>query len=50
MIPHGIRNVGEEKARCVGFFASATLVSTLDQIVMPFGVRAFQIPPPEDAA
>ena len=50
LIPHGIRNVGKEKARCVGFFASATLVSTFDQIVMPFGVRAAQTPPPEDAA
>ena len=50
MIPHGIRNVGKEKARCVGFFASATLVSTFDQIIMPLGVRAAQTPPPAGAA
>ena len=50
MIPHGIRNVGAEKARCVGFFASATLVSTFDQIVMPLGVRAAPTPPPAAAA
>jgi quercetin dioxygenase-like cupin family protein len=50
MVPHGIRNVGKEKARCVGFFASATLVSTFDQIVMPLGVRAAQTPPPAGAA
>jgi quercetin dioxygenase-like cupin family protein len=50
MIPHGIRNVGREKARCVGFFAAATLVTTFDQIVMPFGVRAAPIPPPAGAA
>ncbi len=50
MIPHGIRNVGTDKARCVGFFASATLVSTFDQIMMPFGVRVIATPPPTDAA
>jgi quercetin dioxygenase-like cupin family protein len=50
MIPHGIRNVGTEKARCVGFFASATLVSTFDQTMMPFGVRVIATPPPVDAA
>jgi quercetin dioxygenase-like cupin family protein len=46
MIPHGIRNVGTEKARCVGFFASATLISTFDQAMMPFGIRAIATPPP----
>ncbi len=50
MIPHGIRNVGTEKVRCVGFFASATLVSTFDQVIMPFGVRAAAIPLPAGAA
>lgn len=50
MIPHGIRNVGTEKARCVGFFASATLVSNFDQNLMPFGVRAIPTPPPAGAA
>ena len=45
MVPHGIRNVGTEKVRCVGFFASATLVSTFDQVLMPFGVRAIPTPP-----
>ena len=50
MIPHSIRNVGTERARCVGFFASATLVSTFDQIVMPLGVRAAPTPPPAGAA
>jgi hypothetical protein len=50
MIPHGIRNVGTETARCVGFFGSATLVSTFDQILMPLGVRAAPTPPPAGAA
>jgi quercetin dioxygenase-like cupin family protein len=46
IIPHSIRTVGTEKARCVGFFSSATLVSTFDQIMMPFGARACPLPPP----
>ena len=50
MIPHGMRNVGAEKVRCIGFFASATLVSTFDQTVMPFGIRAIPTPPPAGAA
>jgi quercetin dioxygenase-like cupin family protein len=50
MIPHGIRNVGTEKVRCVGFFASATLVSTFDQVLMPLGIRAMPTPPPAGAA
>ena len=49
MIPHGIRNVGTERARCVGFFASATLVSTFDQIMMPFWARVIATPPPAEA-
>ena len=50
MIPHGIRNVGTDKARCVGFFASATLVSTFEKTMMPFGVRVIATPPPADTA
>jgi len=50
MVLHGIRNVGTEKARCVGFFASATLVSTFDQPMMPMGIRALPTPPPAGAA
>lgn len=37
MVPHGVRNVGDETARCVGFFAAATVESTFDQPMMPFG-------------
>lgn len=50
MIPHGIRNVGKETARCVGFFSSATLVSTFDQVLMPIGIRAIPTPPPTGEA
>ena len=47
MVPHGVRNIGEETARCVGFFAAATVVSTFDQPMMPFGRQAIGTPPIE---
>ncbi|GAC1324545.1 MAG: hypothetical protein NVS2B16_07300 [Chloroflexota bacterium] len=47
MAPHGIRNIGDETARCVGFFAAATVVSTFDQPMMPFGEKVIGTPPVE---
>ena len=45
MVPHGIRNVGDETARCVGFFSAAEVVSTFDQPMMPFGRQVVGTPP-----
>jgi quercetin dioxygenase-like cupin family protein len=45
MAPHGIRNIGQETARCVGFFAAATVESTFDQPMMPFGQHTVGTPP-----
>ncbi len=45
MAPHGIRNVGNETARCVGFFASAEVVSTFEQPMLPLGQRVVGTPP-----
>jgi quercetin dioxygenase-like cupin family protein len=47
MVPHGVRNAGTETARCVGFFAAATVESTFDRPVMPFGQRKVGTPPAE---
>jgi quercetin dioxygenase-like cupin family protein len=47
MVPHGVRNIGQETARCVGFFSAATVVSTFDQPMMPFGARTVGTPPVE---
>jgi quercetin dioxygenase-like cupin family protein len=47
MMPHGVRNAGEEPARCVGFFAAANVVSTFDQPMMPFGQQVIGTPPVE---
>jgi quercetin dioxygenase-like cupin family protein len=49
MVPHGVRNIGAETARCVGFFAAATVESTFDQVMMPFGQHAVGTPPVETA-
>jgi len=45
MVPHGIRNIGHETARCVGFFAAAAVESTFDQPMMPFGEQKVGTPP-----
>jgi quercetin dioxygenase-like cupin family protein len=45
MVPHGLRNAGEETVRVVGFFSSNVIVSTFDQPMMPFGQRVIGTPP-----
>jgi quercetin dioxygenase-like cupin family protein len=48
-VPHGLRNVGDETVRVVGFFASNTLEATFDQVLMPFNQRNVGTPPvPEE--
>jgi quercetin dioxygenase-like cupin family protein len=44
LVPLGIRNVGEETARCAGFFAAAEVVSTFEQPMMPLGQRVVGTP------
>jgi hypothetical protein len=55
MVPHALRNVGDETLRVVGFFSSSTVMSTFDQPLMPmgeppseppYGERTFLIPFP----
>jgi quercetin dioxygenase-like cupin family protein len=45
MAPHGVRNVGAETAKCVGFFSAPTVESTFDQPMMPFGEHVVGTPP-----
>lgn len=45
MVPHGLRNVGDDTVRVVGFFSSNVVVSTFDQPVMPFNQRVIGTPP-----
>lgn len=46
MVPHGLRNIGTETLKVVGFFSSNVVVSTFDQPVMPFNQRVVGTPPP----
>ena len=45
MVPHGMRSVGDETLRVVGFFSSNVVVSTFDQPMMPLGQRVVGTPP-----
>ncbi len=45
MVPHGMRNAGDEMLRVVGFFSSNVIVSTFDQPMMPFNQRVVGTPP-----
>ncbi len=45
MVPHGMRNVGEERVRVAGFFSSNVIVSTFDKPMMPFNQRVLGTPP-----
>jgi quercetin dioxygenase-like cupin family protein len=45
MMPHSLRNVGEETVRVAGFFSSNVIVSTFDQPLMPFDQRVVGTPP-----
>ena len=45
MVPHALRNVGDETVRVAGFFSSNVVVSTFDRPMMPFGGRVVGTPP-----
>jgi quercetin dioxygenase-like cupin family protein len=45
MVPHALRNVGDETVRVVGFFSSNVVASTFDRPMMPLGQRAVGTPP-----
>jgi len=47
MVPHAFRNVGETRARILGFFSSNTVLAIADDVVQPLGSRVIGTPPPE---
>ena len=49
LVPHDVRNVGDETVRVVGFFSSATVVSVFDDPLMPAGTRLAGTPLPEES-
>ena len=48
LVPHDVRNVGNETVRVVGFFSSAVTVSVFEDPLMPPGKRVVGTPLPEE--
>jgi quercetin dioxygenase-like cupin family protein len=40
MVPHGLRNLGSETVKVVGFFTESEIVSTFAQPVQPIGLAS----------
>ncbi len=49
LVPHDVRNIGEETVRVVGFFSSGIVVSVFDDPLMPAGKRVVGTPLPEES-
>jgi len=49
LVPHDVRNVGEETVRAVGFFSSSTVVSVFDDPMLPAGIRVVGTPRPDES-
>jgi quercetin dioxygenase-like cupin family protein len=45
MVPHALRNAGDQTVRVVGFFSSNVVAAVFDRPMMPFGRREVGTPP-----
>jgi quercetin dioxygenase-like cupin family protein len=45
MVPHALRNTGDETVKVVGFFTEARVVSTFDEAIQPMGQRVVEMAP-----
>jgi quercetin dioxygenase-like cupin family protein len=43
MVPHGIRNIGTETLKVVGFFNSAHIVSTFEESLQPMATTTMEL-------
>ena len=50
LVPHSVKNTGEETLRIVGFFSSSTVLSVFDAPMEPFATRYFTTPMIEEEA
>ena len=48
LVPHDVRNVGDETVRVVGFFTSNVVVSVFEDAMMPAGVHVVGSPHPQE--
>jgi quercetin dioxygenase-like cupin family protein len=44
LVPHSVKNIGEETLRVVGFFSSSTVLSVFADPMEPFATRYFTTP------
>jgi quercetin dioxygenase-like cupin family protein len=49
LVPHDVRNIGDETVRVVGFFTSNVVVSVFDDPMMPVGKRVVGSPLPDES-
>jgi quercetin dioxygenase-like cupin family protein len=47
LVPHALRNVGDDLVRVVGFFSSAAAVHLYEDTIMPLGTNVLVTPPPD---
>lgn len=50
LVPHSVKNIGEETLRVVGFFSSSTVLSVFADPMEPFATRYFMTPMIEEEA
>ena len=43
MVPHGLRNIGDDTVKVVGFFTDSHIVSTFEEPLMPAGVAQLEM-------
>jgi quercetin dioxygenase-like cupin family protein len=49
MVPHGVRNTGDETLKVVGFFSEAKIVSNFEEPLQPLGVAEIEMGAPVPA-
>jgi quercetin dioxygenase-like cupin family protein len=49
MVPHGVRNTGDETLRVVGFFSESKIVSTFAEPLQPLGMAEIEMGAPVPA-
>lgn len=49
LVPHDVRNIGDETLRVVGFFCKSEIVSTFQETLQPLGVSTVEMGAPVPA-
>lgn len=49
MVPHSVRNTGDETLRVVGFFSESKIVSTFEEALQPLGMTELEMGAPVPA-